>query len=317
MKEKALELYRSMVGIRIFEELAIGFYKKGLVGGSYHSSVGQEAVAAGVCAALGREDTITTTYRGRGQHLAKGADPVKLFAEVLGRTDGFCKGKGGPMHIADRASGILGANGIVGAGVPIASGSALAAKMAGNGRVAATFFGDGAMNQGALMETLNLAALWDLPLLLVCENNLYAEMTPLDESVKNQNLAQRAAAFGMDAAQVDGNDVGAVHEAAASAVGRMRRGGGPIFLEMMTYRLHGHMHGDKESYRSKEEVAEWRRERDPIPYWKNEILSRKWAELDALDALETAVREELEQAADEAAKSEEPDAEEITTDVYQ
>lgn len=313
MIKQDIELYRKMLAIRHFEEVGIECYKEGLLGGSYHSSVGQEAVAVGVCQALRRDDSITTTYRGRGQHLAKGADPVKLFAELLGRSGGYCHGKGGPMHIADRETGILGANGIVGAGVPITAGAALSAQLAGSGQVAAAFFGDGAMNQGVVSETFNLAALWNLPAVFICENNLYAEMTPLRDSVKNQNLAERAAVFGLTVETVDGNDVEAVLQAAQALVEHARCGDGPVFLEAKTYRLHGHMIGDSESYRTKEEVAEWR-QRDPIQLWKQRLLS-KIPEAD-LEAIDTETRQRMEQAAESARKLPEPPATEIETDVF-
>jgi TPP-dependent pyruvate/acetoin dehydrogenase alpha subunit len=313
MKNQIVELYQTMVAIRHFEEIAIELYKEGLLGGSYHSYVGQEAVATGVCSALRREDYITTTYRGRGQHLAKGADPVRLFAELLGRTGGYCRGKGGPMHIADLETGILGANGIVGAGVPITAGAALSAQMSGDGRVAVTFFGDGAMNQGVVSETFNLAALWNLPAVFICENNLYAEMTPLRDSVKNQNLAERAAAFGLKVESVDGNDVEAVFQTTQSLVNHSRQGGGPVFLEAKTYRLHGHMFGDSESYRTKEEVAEWRT-RDPIQRCEQKLLKEFSA--DELQSMNTGILHQLEQAAAKAREFPEPSAAEIETDVF-
>jgi len=313
MKNQIIEFYQTMAAIRHFEEIAIELYKEGLLGGSYHSYVGQEAVATGVCSVLRREDYITTTYRGRGQHLAKGADPVRLFAEMLGRTGGYCRGKGGPMHIADLETGILGANGIVGAGVPITAGAALSAQMSGDGRVAATFFGDGAMNQGVVSETFNLAALWNLPAVFICENNLYAEMTPLRDSVKNQNLAERAAAFGIKVESVDGNDVEAVFQTTQSLVEHAREGGGPVFLEAKTYRLHGHMFGDSESYRTKEEVAEWRT-RDPIQRCEKQLL--KEISTDKLQSINTEIRQRLEQAASKARKFPEPSAAEIETDVF-
>ena len=314
-KDIAVDLYRRMFTIRAFEERAIALYKDGLLGGSYHSYVGQEAVATGVCAALRAADPITTTYRGRGTHLAKGADPTRLFAELLGRREGFCKGKGGPMHVAHMDTGILSTNGIVGAGAPTAAGAALTAQMASDDRVAATFFGDGAINQGALMETLNLAALWRLPLLLVCENNMYAEMTPLQESVKNPALFERAEAFGIASQAVDGNDVGAVRQAAGEAVDRARRGEGPTFLEAKTYRLHGHMQGDKENYRTKEEVASWH-EQDPLKRWKSHMLAERWMSKEDLATLEDQVNTTLDRCRDAALDAPEPEAVEIDMDVY-
>jgi TPP-dependent pyruvate/acetoin dehydrogenase alpha subunit len=315
VSELELSLYRVMVTIRQFEEMAIELYKEGLVGGSYHSYIGQEAVAAGVCSALRPNDYMTTTYRGRGQHLAKGADPYKLFAELLGRVDGYCQGKGGPMHITDVQTGILGANGIVAAGVPIAAGAALSVSMSGSDGVAVAFFGDGAVNQGVFSETLNMAALWSLPVLFVCENNLYAEMTPLHRSVKNTKLAERAAAFGMTSVTVDGNDAEAVHQVAKEAVRRARLGEGPTFIEAITYRLQGHMYGDSEIYRAKEEVAEWRG-KDPIGRWKHQLLSRGWATEDSLSAIDREVAERLRGAAEAARLSPEPEADAIMSDIF-
>ena len=314
MSDAEIRFFAEMVRIRRFEEMAVDLYKEGLVGGSYHSYVGQEAVAVGVCSALAREDTITTTYRGRGQHLAKGASAYRLFAELLGRVDGYCKGKGGPMHICDLETGILGANGIVAGGISHSVGAALTAQMSGSRQVAVAFFGDGAVNQGVFSEAMNLAALWDLPMIFVCENNLYAEMTPLSSYVKNARLVDRAAAFGMVGEVVDGNDVAAVFRAVQSARTRALDGQGPTFLEMMTYRLHGHMLGDPETYRSKEEVAEWRA-RDPIVRWKTHLLESGLATEGRLAELEQTLDAELASAAERARASLEPGPEAILEDV--
>lgn len=314
MSAREIRFFTEMVRIRRFEEMAVELYKEGLVGGSYHSYVGQEAVAVGVCAALTAEDAITTTYRGRGQHLAKGASAYRLFAELLGRRDGYCRGKGGPMHICDMENGILGANGIVAGGIPIAVGAALSRRMDGGKHVAATFFGDGAVNQGVFSESMNLAALWELPVIFVCENNLYAEMTPLHQYVKNTRLVDRAGAFGIPGEVVDGNDVAAVYHAARAAVNRARRGGGPTFLEMMTYRLHGHMLGDPETYRTKDEVAKWRAG-DPILRWRNRLIENQTASAEGLDAREEAIVREIASAAERARASAEPDPSTIPEDV--
>jgi TPP-dependent pyruvate/acetoin dehydrogenase alpha subunit len=267
-----LALYARMQLIRRFEERAIDLWKEGLVGGSLHPCIGQEAVAVGVCSTLRDDDVMTMTYRGRGQFLAKGGDPAAMLAELLGRAGGVCRGKGGPMHLCDLKRGILGANGIVGAGVPIAVGAAYALKREGGDRVAVTFFGDGATNQGAFHEGLNLAAVWKVPLVLVCENNRYAEMTPIRDTVAVERLAARATGHGIRAEQVDGYDVLAVQRAAAAAVGRARAGEGPTFLEVHTYRLTGHMVGDPEPYRSRDEVA-CEREKDPVPALRARMLA--------------------------------------------
>ncbi|MDQ0272368.1 pyruvate dehydrogenase E1 component alpha subunit [Cytobacillus purgationiresistens] len=228
-----------------------------------HSYTGQEAIATGFGMNLEQTDYITMTYRGRGHAIAKGAQEKKLLAEMLGRVDGYCHGKGGPMHITSVENGILGANGIVGAGIPIAVGAAFSAQYRETSQVAVTYFGDGAINQGVFHEAINMAALWDLPVVFVCENNLYSEMTPLHESVKNQNLAERGFGYGVEGIVVDGNDLEAVYHAANEAVSKARAGKGPTLIEAKTYRTEGHMYGDSETYRTKEEVEAWRK-KDPI-----------------------------------------------------
>ena len=259
------DLYRSMRLIRGFEELVLDLVKRGEVVGGTHSYIGQEAVAAGVCAALRPDDLITSTHRGHGHVLAKGAEPRRVLAELLGRRDGLNRGRGGSMHAADLGKGILGANGIVGAGAPIAAGAAWAERRSGSDRVAVTFFGDGALNQGVLLETLNLAAIWQLPVLFVCENNGYATTLPARTAVAGSAVS-RAQAFGIHAESVDGMSVEAVREAAAACVAHARSGAGPAFLECRTYRFEGHHTIERRfrlSYRTPEEVAQWRA-RDPL-----------------------------------------------------
>lgn len=264
-------LYIQMHRIRIFEERAIELWREGLIGGSLHPAIGQEAVAVGVCSSVRHDDVMTMTYRGRGQFLAKGGDSAGMLAEALGRAGGVCRGKGGPMHLCDLRHGILGANGIVGAGVPIAVGAALALRKLGTDRVAIAFFGDGATNQGAFHEGLNLAAVWNAPVIFICENNRYAEMTPISQSTTVESLCERARGHGVAARSVDGYDVLTVRQATSEAVARARAGGGPTFLEMHTYRLLGHMVGDTEPYRSREEVAE-ERQRDPVSTLRNRLI---------------------------------------------
>jgi TPP-dependent pyruvate/acetoin dehydrogenase alpha subunit len=306
--------YRKMLQIRRFEEQAIELYKEGLVGGSYHSYIGQEAVAVGVCSALRKDDYLTNTYRGRGQHLAKGAEPKRLMAEVLGKVTGYCKGKGGPMHITDLENGILGANGIVAAGIPIAVGAALNAKMAGIDRVSVTFFGDGAINQGAFYEAANLAAIWDLPVLFICENNLYSEMTPIQLSLKNKDLIERAEGLCIPGVIVDGNDVEAVFETTKEAVSKARKGKGPIFIEAKTYRLGGHMYGDSESYRTKEEVSSWW-QKEPIQLLGEKMIANNEVTQEQLDRWDQTVMQEIQDAVEFAKQSQEPSFDEIFTDV--
>lgn len=254
-----LQMYKTMLLIRRFEEQCVDFYKNGQIRGSLHPCIGQEATAVGACFALRRDDYITCTYRGHGQAIAKGLDPKEAMAELLGRRTGCSQGKGGSMHFTDMAVGLMGENAIVGAGVPIAVGAALTAQLDKTDRVALTFFGDGAVNQGVFHEALNLAAIWNAPVIFFCENNLYSEMTPIKDMVRVKSLAERAAAYGIPAVTVDdGYDVLAVYEATRAAVEQARQGGGPTFIEAMTYRLVGHMIGDSEPYRTKEEVAAYR-----------------------------------------------------------
>lgn len=301
--------------IRAFEETSVHYYQEGAMGGSLHTSIGQEAIAVGVCRHLNNDDYMTMTYRGRGQALAKGADPYKIYAEMFGKADGYCKGKGGPMHIASKELGILGANGIVGAGIPIAVGGALTAKTKGTDQVAVTFFGDGATNQGVFHESLNLAAVLTLPVIFVIENNMYSEMTRIEDSVMIEHLAERGASYGMPAIVVDGNDVRAVSEVAKEAIERARNGEGPTLIEAKTYRLHGHMFGDEQSYRSKEEIeAKW--EEEPIKRFKEICLGKGIVTEERLNEIKEEVYSEIEASAKKAIEAEEPALEEVFTDVY-
>ena len=261
-----LAMYEQMLTIRRFEETAIALFERGRIRGNVHPCIGQEAVSVGVCAALRRDDYMTSTHRGHGNCLAKGADPKLMAAELLGKATGYCKGKGGSMHIADFEGGNLGANGIVGAGLPIAVGAGISVQNRGTDQVAVCFFGDGASNQGTFHESLNFAALWKLPVIFVCENNLYALSTPLKEATALPRISDRAMAYGIPGIHVDGNDVLAVYAHAQEAVGRARRGDGPTLLDCATYRFFGHFTGDPGrgvTYRSKEEMEEWL-ERCPI-----------------------------------------------------
>lgn len=312
--ERLMNFYRRMLQLRRFEERSIELYQQGLMGGSLHVGIGQEAVAVGVCAALRPDDYMTNTYRGRPQFLAKGADPGRTMAELLGRRDGYCRGKGGPMHVTAVELGCLGANAIVGAGVPIAVGAALSAKMQGSDRVAVTFFGEGATNQGAWHEAMNLAAVWQAPVVLVLENNQYAEMTPIRRTVRIERLADRATAYGIPAVIVDGMDVEAVHAAAVVAVARARSGGGPTLIEAQTYRFKGHMIGDSEVYRTREEVTEWMA-RDPLRLSRQKLIELGVAE-DALDRAEREVERWIEEAVAFALASPEPTVESAFEDVW-
>ncbi|MGW6918850.1 thiamine pyrophosphate-dependent dehydrogenase E1 component subunit alpha [Kitasatospora sp. NPDC054939] len=294
--------YRMLRLIRGFEELALGLVRSGVITGGIHPYIGQEAVAVGVCAALRPQDRITSTHRGHGHVLAKAARPDRLLAELAGRSAGLNRGRGGSMHAADLSLGILGANGIVGAGAPIAVGAAWAAQQAGEDRVAVSFFGDGALNQGVLLEAFNLAAMWRLPVVFVCENNGYATTLPAATAVAGSAVG-RAAAFGIPAEEVDGMDTEAVRAAAGRAVERARSGGGPGFLECRTYRFEGHHTMERRMklhYRTPEEIDHWRA-LDPLP--------RAAALLDAgtAAALDAAVARELAGAERFALDAEHPD----------
>ncbi|MFB6888493.1 thiamine pyrophosphate-dependent dehydrogenase E1 component subunit alpha [Kitasatospora sp. NPDC056327] len=286
--------YRMLRLIRSFEERGLDLVKSGVITGGIHPYIGQEAVAVGVCAALGARDRLASTHRGHGHVLARGLEPARLLAELAGRTGGSNRGRGGSMHAADLRLGILGANGIVGAGAPIAVGAAWADLRAGSDAVAVAFFGDGALNQGVLLESLNLAAMWRLPVLFVCENNGYATTLPAGTAVAG-SATGRAAAFGIPAAEVDGMDTEAVRTAAEEAVARARAGGGPGFLECRTYRFEGHHTMERRMklhYRTPEEVAAWR-ERDPLPRAAAAIGAERAAALDAEVAAELAAAEEF------------------------
>ena len=267
--EKQLQMLRSMQTIRRFEERASDDYVAGAIYGVVHCYIGEEAVAVGVCSALNQDDQIISTHRGHGHCLAKGADLKRMMAELYGRSSGYCKGKGGSMHIADFSIGMLGANGIVAGGIPIVTGAGLAAQLEGKGRVAVSFFGDGASNAGPFHESINIAAAWKLPMLYVCENNLYAASTAATLSLAHKDVAARAAGYGIPGVIVDGNDVLAVHEAAEAAVGRARAGEGPTLIECKTYRWRGHTERPGQvDRRPADEIEAWRK-RDPIGHLVN------------------------------------------------
>ncbi len=310
-----LEMYKMMLLIRRFEEQCVEFYKGGQIRGSLHPCIGQEATAVGACFALRRDDYMTCTYRGHGQALAKGLDPKEAMAELLGRYTGCSKGKGGSMHFTDPRVGLLGENAIVAAGVPIAVGAALTAQLDKTDRVAVTFFGDGAVNQGVFAEALNLAAIWDLPVIFFCENNLYSEMTPIRDMVRVDQLTERATAYGIRAVTVDGYDVLAVLETTLAAVERARNGDGPTFVEAMTYRLVGHMIGDTEPYRTQAEVAEWR-ERDPIQVFPRQLVEQFEIPQSAVEAARSEVEARMAEIKRFALESPWPPVEAATEDMF-
>ncbi len=312
-----LRMYRQMVAIRQFEGQVNELYTRALMPGLAHLYIGEEAIAVGVCEALNRTDYVTSTHRGHGHCLAKGASPDLMFAELLGKKAGYCKGKGGSMHIADPATGNLGANAIVCGSAGIATGAAFSAKRLGNGRVAVCFFGEGALGQGVLYEVMNLAQLFKLPVIYVCENNLYTEYTHFSETTAGDILT-RAMAFGLDAASVDGQDVRAVNETAKRLVDRARRGDGPSFLLCNTYRYHGHHVGDinREYYRSKQEEQEWKTQRDPIANFGKWLIEQKLADAATLAEVQTELEAEMKKAVEFAVASPYPSVSEVEEDVY-
>ncbi len=310
-----LHLYRQMLLVREFELRAIAERRAGLIPGFIHSCVGQEATAAGACAALGPDDVITSTHRGHGHLVAKGGEPKFMMAELAARTDGYCGGKGGSLHMTDFNLGILGANGIVGGGIPIAVGAGLAFQQKREPRVALAFFGDGATNEGAFHEALNLAGLWKLPVIFFCENNLYGEGTPQDKQAPVADLAIRASSYAMPGITVDGNDVLAVYEATVAAVERARAGGGPTFIEGKTYRQRGHYEGDPMVYRSKEEMEAWKR-RDPVVAFRARLLAEAGIPEADVVAVAQAVQAALDEAVAFAAASPKPAPETALAGVY-
>jgi TPP-dependent pyruvate/acetoin dehydrogenase alpha subunit len=318
-KNLLLEMYRRMRRIRRFEETAEELYYRGTVVGLLHLYIGEEAVAAGACLALNDDDYITSTHRGHGHVLAKGADSKRLLAELCGRVTGYCRAKGGSMHAADLSLGVLGANGIVGGGFGIATGAALSAQKRQSGQVTVCFFGDGASNQGIFMEVLNMAALWKLPIVYLCENNGFGEYTRSEQvMVEDQPIGARAAAFGIPTRAVDGNDVMAVYGAVKEAVDRARAGEGPSFVEARTYRLSGHHMGDigfGRGYRTKEELDKaWTQE--PVGRFRRWLLDEGRCTEAELEAIEAQVETEMQEAAAFAAQSPEPDVQEVTDHVY-
>ena len=315
--EKWLRMYRKMVSIRLFEEQVNELYTRALMPGLAHLYIGEEAVAVGICEALRRDDYITSTHRGHGHCLAKGASPDRMFAELLGKEAGYCKGKGGSMHIADPATGNLGANAIVAGSVGIATGAALSAKRLGTDRVAVCFFGEGALGQGVLYEVMNVASLWKLPVIYVCENNLYTEYTHYTETTAG-DIPARAAAFGLSAESVDGQEVRAVHAVAGRLVDRARRGGGPSFIVCNTYRYTGHHVGDinREYYRSKEEERHWKTERDPIKLLADWLIEQGLADSAQLSAIRSEVESEMKKAVEFAVSAPYPTVAEVEQDVY-
>lgn len=312
-----LRMYSQMAKIRAFEDRANQLYLDAKMPGLTHMYSGQEAVAVGICEALKVTDKITSTHRGHGHCVAKGAELKEMFCELLGKEEGYCRGKGGSMHIADQSNGNLGANAIVGGSMGIATGSALRAKLNGEDDVTVCFFGDGATAQGLMYEVMNMAALWKLPVIYACENNGYSEYTATDE-IAAGNILDRARAFGIEAHQVDGQDVLAVNKLALDLVDRARNGKGPFFIELLTYRYHGHHVGDisRTYYRPKEEEDHWKKNRDPIKILGDWLISEKISSSDDLKKVINEIETQAETAVQYALSAKYPDKAEVDMHVY-
>ena len=314
-KERALLIYRNMNRIRSFEQKALSLFEANKLRGSVHLYIGEEAVAATVCSNLRDEDYIASTHRGHGHCIAKGARLDRAMAELMGKATGYCKGRSGSMHIADFSKGNLGANAIVGGGIPIAVGAGLASKLQNNGRVSVSFFGDGASNEGTFHESLNLASVWKLPVIFVCENNMYGISVPTWQSTSVKDISVRGMGYNMPGITVDGNDVEAIDAAFKQAYDRAIAGEGPTLIECKTYRWLGHWTGDPQVYRAREEVEEWK-QKCPIKRYREQLLAQGLATAEELDAIEQAAVKEADEAAEFAINSPEPDPETLLDDVF-
>lgn len=310
-----LQLLETMVRIRSFENRVMELFADGRIPGFVHLYLGEEAIASGVCKNLRSDDVIVSNHRGHGHCIAKGADMKKMMAEIFGRSTGFCRGKGGSMHIADVGIGILGANGIVGAGLPISTGAAFSFLYRETDQVAVCFFGDGASDQGTFHESLNFASIWKLPVLYVCENNLYAESIPTKEHNNIAHISERRHAYGIDGVTIDGNDVMKVYETCKRVVDELRKGRGPFLLECETYRWRGHFEGEPQTYRPKEEVASWKK-RDPIKNFQERLLTSKLISQDEIQELERKTKAEVDAAVKFAEESPFPDPATAIENVY-
>ncbi len=313
---KLLELFQCMVTIRQFETMAQEYFAAGEIPGFIHLSIGQEASSVGVCSCLRPDDYVTTTHRGHGHMIAKGADLKKMVAELLGKKTGFCKGKGGSMHIADFSIGILGANGVVAGGLPITAGAGFSIKMRKTDQVAVCFFGDGASNRGPVHEVMNMASVWKLPIIFVVENNQWASTTPQTSTGSVQDLSIRAAGYNMPGVLVDGNDLLAVRNAAMEAIDRARKGEGPTFIENKTYRIRGHFEGDPQKYRTKAEVGKWQKKNDPIDLFSKYLIKNKKSDKSSLDKIRKDVEAELGDAVAFAKDSPFPEPKEALEDLF-
>ena len=299
--DQQLELHRMMMLIRLFEEALEEMFSRGLLHGTMHLSIGQEASAAGACLALDKEDLNTSTHRGHGHCLGKGADPFKMFAELLGREDGYCRGRGGSMHIADLSNGNLGANGIVAGSLTISVGAALSFQMQKKDNIVLCFFGDGAVNEGSFHEALNLASLWDLPVLFLCENNQYGMSMASDKAVAGESIASRGNSYGIESIRIDGNDVEAVFESVTNFKNEILSSNRPKFIEAVTYRYRGHSKSDRNLYRTSDEIEYWKEEKDPIKRYIGKLIESgvteaKLKEID--EGVKKLIRDSVKKALD-------------------
>jgi len=314
-KDKLLEMFRMMTRIREFEKEALELTKKRLIRAVVHTYIGEEAIATGVCSALSPQDLITSTHRGHGHCIAKGATLWKMYAELLGKETGYCKGKGGSMHIADLDTGNLGANGIVGGSIPIAVGAGLGSSLRDEGKVVVCFFGDGASNQGSFHEALNMASIWDLPVIFVCENNKYAISTHYTDSVAIDKISERAKSYGIEGLTIDGNDVMEMYNTVSHYVDKVRNGEGPVLIEADTYRIKGHYYGDNQNYRERSEVKEWK-EKDPISQYKKKLVNDYEIDEKVLSKIKKEEKAAIKEAVEKAKNEPDPSPDELTEDLW-
>lgn len=314
-RETLISMYQTMYKIREFEKAVVDLFSQDLIRGAAHVYLGEEAVASGACHALEKDDYIVSTHRGHGHCIAKGGKVHKMMAEILGKSTGYCKGKGGSMHIADLKCGILGANGIVGAGIPIATGAGMTSWIKKDNKVTLCFFGDGASNQGTFHESINMAAVFRLPVVFICENNHYAVFTSTEKALSVENISDRSVAYGIPGYSIDGNDVIEVFSTVSNAVKRARAGKGPSLIECKTYRWFGHFVGDPENYRSKEEVKKWKTKKDPIEMYKKKLIKEGMVENKKFSRIENEIQKEIEDAKNFAKNSPEPEDKELWTDI--
>ena len=314
-KDKLISMYKTMLLIREFEERVYRLYQEYLVYGAAHLGVGEEAIAVGVCSALQSDDYVVSTHRGHAHCIAKGANVKLMMAELMGKETGYCKGKGGSQHIVDFKIGFIGAQGIVGAGIPIAAGAAISIQLGNKSAVAVSFFGDGASNTGSFHEGINLAACLNLPVVYILENNLYAVTTPIEKTCKIENLAERAKAYGIPGKTIDGNNIFEVYEAAKEAIDQAREGRGPSLIECKTYRWYGHYVGDPGKYRSKEEVEGWKK-RDPIKFLGKYLFESRFLTTEEDKRIKAETKRHIDEAVEYGKESPEPSLDTLTQDVY-